>query len=255
MNGIRRICRSWGQVLDSRRGILGFNLGWLFFCDIVGGRSDIEGGWSSIFFISHTNCYSATVLATWSHPVRSAIAVTRQYISTSSVFQQGASFLTRHSNGDVKFFLSFCGLLVVFKDVISCPNCTGHFSQVFNLGNDVWHNRARTEPFSKHLLGKEVTNLQNFLIRDLSTTKALDYFRCILFLLLRICAAFLYYFEDTRLCSKTTTFRTLLLERMLASGLKSKPAIISSPLTFCPTATILVHYVTYSDYVGQNLVL
>jgi len=210
-----------------------------FFYDIIGGRSS---------FISHTNCYPATVLATWSHPLRSAIALTPQYVSTSSVFQQGASFLTRHSNCDVKFFLSFCGLLVVFKDAISCPNCTGHFSQVFNLGNDVWHIRARTEPLSKHPLGKEVTNLQNFLIRDLSTTKVLDYFRCILFLLLRICAAFLYYFEDTRLCSKTTTFRTILLERMLASGLKSKPAIISiisSPLTFCPTAMILVHYVTY----------
>jgi hypothetical protein len=38
---------------------------------------------------------------------------------------------------DVKLFLSFCGLHVVFKDVISCPNCTSHFSQVFNLGDDV----------------------------------------------------------------------------------------------------------------------
>ena len=94
-------------------------------------------------------------------------------------------------------------------------------------------------------LGKDVTNPQNFLTLDLGTTKVLDYFRCILFLLLRICAAFLYYFEDTRLCSKTTTFQTLLLERMLASGLKSKLAIISSPLTFCPTAMILVHYATY----------
>jgi len=39
-------------------------------------------------------------------------------------------------------------------------------------------------------LGKDVTKLQNFLILDLSTTKALDYFRCIPFLLLRIYAAF-----------------------------------------------------------------
>ena len=65
---------------------------------------------------------------------------------------------------------------------------------------------------------------------------------------------FFYYFEDTRLCSKTTTFQTLLLERMLASGLKSKPAIISSPLTFCPTAMFLVHYanVLHADYVGPK---
>ena len=52
-------------------------------------------------------------------------------------------------------------------------------------------------------------------------------------------------FEDTRLYSKTTTFLTLLLERLLASGLKSKPAIIYSPLTFGPTAMILVHYDMY----------
>ena len=34
------------------------------FCDIIGGRSDIEGGCSSSFFISRINRYSATVLAT-----------------------------------------------------------------------------------------------------------------------------------------------------------------------------------------------
>lgn len=173
------------------------------------------------------------------------IALTTQYVFKSLVFQQGASFLTRHSNSDLKFFLSFCGLHVVFKVVISCPNCTTHLVRYSALAvmSDITvpgQSRSQNTP-----LGKDVTNLQNFLTLDLSTTKALDYFRCILFLLLRICAAILCYFEDTRLCSETTTFQTLLLERMLASRLKSKPAIISSPLTFCPTAMILVHYATY----------
>jgi hypothetical protein len=148
MNEIRRIYRSWGQMLDSRRGISGFNPGWIFFAIFLVDEVTFKDGWSSIFFSSYTNRYSAIVLATCSHPLRCVIFLTRQYVVKSSVFQQGALFLTQRLKSD-KFFLSLCGLHVVFKDVISCRNCTGHVIQVFSLGNDVWHIRVRTEPLSK----------------------------------------------------------------------------------------------------------
>ena len=58
----------------------------IFFAILLVYEVTLKDGLSSSFFSSHTNRYSAIVLATCSHPVRCAIVLTRQYVVTSSVF-------------------------------------------------------------------------------------------------------------------------------------------------------------------------